>query len=60
MDDEGHITLRIVEKGTTRTYEFDSREDFQKSEPELYKRFGGALEDPQASEPRSSLSLVLA
>ncbi|GEM_PF-998135 len=59
IDDNGHITLRIVGDGATRTYEFDSREDFEKNEPELYKRFRGALDEAQTSDERSALAPTL-
>ncbi len=60
IDDAGRITLRIVEDGTTRTYEFDSRADFEKSEPELYKRFRDALDGAEEPEERSALGPVVA
>ncbi|GAG52051.1 unnamed protein product, partial [marine sediment metagenome] len=44
VDDEGHITLEIEEDGVSKKYEFNSREDFQKSKPELYERFRKHLE----------------
>jgi hypothetical protein len=43
VDDE-HIKLTITEDGVTRKYEFDSREDFEKSEPELYESYRSYLD----------------
>ncbi len=43
--DNGHITLAITEDGVTREYKFDSREAFQKSEPELYERYQSYLDE---------------
>lgn len=37
--DDGRIFLELRENDNTRKYEFKSREDFQQSEPELFKRF---------------------
>ena len=43
--DDGRITLTIVEDGATREYEFDSREEFEKSEPELYEQYRSYLDE---------------
>jgi hypothetical protein len=43
--DNGHITLTITEDGVTREYKFDSREAFQKSEPELYEHYQSYLDE---------------
>lgn len=37
--ENGEITLVIREDGQTREYHFESWEDFEKSEPELYKEY---------------------
>lgn len=39
------IRLTITEDGVTREYEFDSREAFRKSEPELYERYKSYLDE---------------
>ncbi len=39
VEDDGRIMLELRENESTRKYEFKSREDFQQSEPELFKRF---------------------
>lgn len=39
LDDDGRITLTIVDDGQKLKYEFESREDFQAQEPELYERY---------------------
>lgn len=44
LGDDGRITIEIKEDGATRKYEFDSREDFEKSEPELYEKYGEHIE----------------
>lgn len=37
--DNGYITLTITEDGVTREYQFDSRDDFKNTEPQLYKHY---------------------
>jgi hypothetical protein len=48
IDDDGHITVEIKEDGSTKKYEFESREDFKKAEPELYERFRENLDETGA------------
>lgn len=45
VDDDGRITLEIEEDGASKKYVFDSREQFKRSEPELYERFAEQLEE---------------
>lgn len=44
VDKNGHITVELNEDGAQKKYEFDSREDFKQTEPELYDRFEKDLE----------------
>jgi len=48
LAEDGRITLEITEDGVSKKYEFDSREDFRDSEPELYERFKKDLDDADA------------
>jgi hypothetical protein len=43
--DDGHVKLSITKDGDTRTYEFDSADEFKKAEPELYKKYHSLLRD---------------
>ena len=45
VEDDGRITVEIDENGTTRKYEFESREEFEQTEPELYERFRQHLDE---------------
>lgn len=39
LDDDGSIELTVSENGKRQTYSFDSKEEFEDSEPDLYERF---------------------
>jgi hypothetical protein len=43
--DDGRIRLTITEGGVTRKYDFGSRAEFEKSEPELYERYRSHLDE---------------
>lgn len=45
VDDDGRVTVEIEQDGVSKKYEFESSEDFRKSEPELYERFKKHLKD---------------
>lgn len=55
VDDDGRITLEIDDDGVSRRYEFDSREDFKSSEPELYERFKKHLDETDAGAQNDAL-----
>ena len=44
IDDDGQIKVDVFENGEHKTYEFDSREDFEAAEPELFERVREHLE----------------
>jgi hypothetical protein len=56
--EDGHITLEITEDGVSKKYEFDSREDFKNSEPELYERFKKHLDAAGARSDESELTFA--
>jgi hypothetical protein len=52
--EDGRITLEITEDGVSKKYEFDSREDFKNSEPELYERFKKHLDNEAGARSSES------
>jgi len=44
IGDDGQITVETIENGASKTYEFNSRADFQAREPQLYERLREHLE----------------
>ena len=48
VDDEGHISLAIRDNDDEKTYEFDSREEFQKQEPELYQKYEELIDEAKS------------
>lgn len=44
IEDDGRIILDITEDGVSKKYEFKSREDFEREEPELFEKYGKDLE----------------
>jgi hypothetical protein len=48
IDDDGRITVEIKEDGVSKKYEFENREEFKESEPQLYERFREHLDEADA------------
>lgn len=48
IDADGRIHISINDGGQTRTYDFRDRAEFEKAEPDLFKRFEGWFENDAA------------
>jgi len=48
IDADGRIHISINDGGQSRTYDFRDRAEFEKTEPELFKRFEGWFENDTA------------
>ena len=58
MDSSGAIKLRIQNNDGVKTYDFPSREDFERTEPELFKRYESLIPANSSGSKRTQSASI--
>jgi hypothetical protein len=58
VDDSGKITLKLQTNDGTKTYEFRNRDEFERTEPELYKRYESLIGPTPSGAKRTQSNAI--